>query len=132
MPVGAVSGSPPPARVTSRKPHSVEGLGVGALGRSHRHQWLYVRDCLFLHAAVSAINCGRTKGDVLKASAISSDDLLADRRYRFGRDLAARGDDAGAADLFAQAIEAAPGFAPAWFALGDVRARLGDEGPETK
>jgi predicted TPR repeat methyltransferase len=64
---------------------------------------------------------------VLKASAISSGDLLADRRYRFGRDLVARGDDAGAADLFAQAIEAAPGFAPAWFALGDVRARLGDE-----
>jgi len=61
---------------------------------------------------------------VLKAA--SSGDLLADRRYRFGRDLAARGDDAGAADLFAQAIEAAPAFAPAWFALGVVRARLGD------
>jgi predicted TPR repeat methyltransferase len=64
---------------------------------------------------------------VLTASAVSSIDLLADRRYRFGRDLAARGDDAGAADLFAQAIEAAPPFAPAWFALGEARARLGDE-----
>jgi predicted TPR repeat methyltransferase len=55
---------------------------------------------------------------------MSSGDLLADRRYRFGRDLAARGDHAGAADLFAQAVEAAPGFAPAWFALGEARTRL--------
>lgn len=59
-------------------------------------------------------------------SAISSGDILADRRYRFGVDLAGRGDHAGAADLFAQAIEAAPAFAPAWFALGEARRRLGD------
>jgi predicted TPR repeat methyltransferase len=57
---------------------------------------------------------------------ISSGDLIADRRYRFGADLAARGDDAGALDLFAQAIEAAPAFMPAWFALGEARARRGD------
>jgi predicted TPR repeat methyltransferase len=63
----------------------------------------------------------------LKASAVSSGDLLADRRFGFGRDLAARGDDAGAAELFAQATEAAPSFAPAWFALGEARGRLGDE-----
>jgi predicted TPR repeat methyltransferase len=59
--------------------------------------------------------------------AVSSGDLIADRRYRFGRDLAARGDFSAAADLFAQAIEAAPRFAPAWLALGEARARLGDK-----
>jgi len=57
---------------------------------------------------------------------MSSGDLLADRRYQFGRDLVARGDDMGAADLFAQAVEAAPRFAPAWFALGEVRIKLTD------
>jgi predicted TPR repeat methyltransferase len=57
---------------------------------------------------------------------VSSGDLIADRRYGFGRDLALRGDLAAAADLFAQAVEAAPGFAAAWFALGETRAKLGD------
>jgi predicted TPR repeat methyltransferase len=57
---------------------------------------------------------------------VSSGDLIADRRYGFGRDLASRGDLSAAADLFAQAVEAAPGFAAAWFALGEARAKLGD------
>ncbi len=57
---------------------------------------------------------------------VSSGDLIADRRYGFGRDLAFRGDMSAAADLFAQAVEAAPGFAAAWFALGETRAKLGD------
>jgi predicted TPR repeat methyltransferase len=56
----------------------------------------------------------------------SSGDLIADRRYQLGRDLAARGDVSAAADLFGQALEAAPAFAPAWFALGEVRVKLGD------
>lgn len=56
----------------------------------------------------------------------SSGDLIADRRYRFGCDLMARGDVADAIDLFAQAVEAAPDFAPAWFALGGARAQQGD------
>jgi predicted TPR repeat methyltransferase len=56
----------------------------------------------------------------------SSGDLIADRRYGLGRDLAERGDIAAAADLFAQAAEVAPAFAGAWFALGEARARLGD------
>jgi predicted TPR repeat methyltransferase len=58
--------------------------------------------------------------------AVSSGDLIADRRYGFGRDLASRGDLSAAADLFAQAVEAAPGFAAGWFALGESRAKLGD------
>ena len=57
---------------------------------------------------------------------ISSGDLIADRRFEFAKDLEKRGDLAGAADLYAQAAEVAPGFASAWFALGEVRARLGD------
>ncbi len=55
----------------------------------------------------------------------SSGDLIADRRYAFGCDLMARGDAAGAADLFAQALERAPDFVSAWFALGEARERLG-------
>jgi predicted TPR repeat methyltransferase len=57
---------------------------------------------------------------------VSSGDLTADRRFEFGKDLEKRGDHAAAADLYAQAVEVAPGFASAWFALGEVRARLGD------
>lgn len=53
--------------------------------------------------------------------------MIADRRFDYGRDLELRGDLAGAADLFMQAIELAPDFASAWFALGDVRERQGDK-----
>jgi predicted TPR repeat methyltransferase len=56
----------------------------------------------------------------------SSGNLIADRRHAFGRELAARGDLTAAADLFAQAAEAEPAFAPAWFALGETSAKLGD------
>lgn len=55
----------------------------------------------------------------------SSGDLIADRRYAFGRELVRRGDFQAAADLFAQAVEATPGFAAGWFALGEARMRLG-------
>ena len=57
---------------------------------------------------------------------VSSGDLIADRRFEFAKDLEKRGDLAGAADLYAQAVEVTPGFASAWFALGEVKARLGD------
>ncbi len=57
---------------------------------------------------------------------VSSGDLVADRRYKWGLDHAARGDFAGAADILAQTVELAPGFATAWFALGAIRDRLGD------
>jgi predicted TPR repeat methyltransferase len=56
----------------------------------------------------------------------SSGNLIADRRYAFGRELASRGDLAAAADLFAQAAEVEPAFAAAWFALGEVSAKRGD------
>ena len=57
---------------------------------------------------------------------LSSGDLVADRRYEFARDLQLKGDLAAAADLLAQAIELAPDFASAWFALGEIRLQLGE------
>ncbi len=56
----------------------------------------------------------------------SSGDILADRRYDLGRGYAADGDVAAAADLYLQATELAPGFASAWYALGEAREALGD------
>jgi predicted TPR repeat methyltransferase len=57
---------------------------------------------------------------------VSSGDLIADRRYKWALDQAARGDFSGAADILAQTVELAPRFATAWFALGAIRDRLGD------
>lgn len=56
---------------------------------------------------------------------LSSGNLIADRRFDFGRDLMLRGDLAAAAELMEQAIELEPGFASAWFMLGDLREQLG-------
>ncbi len=53
-------------------------------------------------------------------------DPLAERRYAYARAVAAEGDWPAAADLLAQALELAPGWSPAWFALGEARERLGD------
>jgi len=55
---------------------------------------------------------------------LSSGDLIADRRYDFARELQLRGDIAGAADLMSQAVERAPRFAAAWFALGELKQQL--------
>ncbi len=57
---------------------------------------------------------------------LSSGDFLADRRCDRAMDFAARGDLRAAADLLAQAIERAPKFAAAWFALGEIRVRAAD------
>ncbi len=57
---------------------------------------------------------------------VSSGDLLSDRRYKAAVELAGRGDFVAAADLLAQTVEVAPGFATAWFTLGAIRDRLGD------
>ena len=57
---------------------------------------------------------------------VSSGDAIADRRYKWALDHAARGDFSGAADILVQALELAPGFATAWFALGAIRDRLGE------
>src|SRR5262249_19007631 len=57
---------------------------------------------------------------------VSSGDLVSDRRYKAAVELAARGDFAAAADVLTQTVDAVPGFATAWFALGAIRDRLGD------
>jgi predicted TPR repeat methyltransferase len=57
---------------------------------------------------------------------LSSGDLMADRRFDFARDLQLKGDLVAAADLLLQATELAPGFASAWFTLGEVREQLGE------
>jgi predicted TPR repeat methyltransferase len=57
---------------------------------------------------------------------MSSGDLVADRRFDFARDLQLKGDLAAAADLLLQATDLAPGFASAWFTLGDIRQQLGE------
>jgi predicted TPR repeat methyltransferase len=59
---------------------------------------------------------------------LSSGDLVADRRFEFARDLQLKGDLVAAADLLLQAIELAPRFASAWFALGKIREQLGERG----
>jgi predicted TPR repeat methyltransferase len=57
---------------------------------------------------------------------LSSGNLIADRRFDFGRDLQLRGDLSAAADLMMQAAELEPGFASAWFSLGELREQLGE------
>src|ERR1700689_993569 len=57
---------------------------------------------------------------------MSSGDLVADRRLDCARDLQLKGDLVAAADLLLQAIELAPGFASAWFTLGEIRQQLGE------
>ena len=54
---------------------------------------------------------------------LSCGDLVADRRFDFARDLQLKGDLAAAADLLLQAAELAPGFASAWFTLGNATRR---------
>jgi predicted TPR repeat methyltransferase len=57
---------------------------------------------------------------------LSSGDLVADRRFDFARDLQLKGDLVAAADLLLQATELAPGFASAWFTLGQIREQFGE------
>jgi predicted TPR repeat methyltransferase len=59
---------------------------------------------------------------------VSSGNLVADRRYQWALDYLKRGDAEAAADILAQVVETAPGFATAWFALASIRERLGDRG----
>jgi tetratricopeptide (TPR) repeat protein len=57
---------------------------------------------------------------------LSSGDLVADRRFEWARDCEAKGDLAGSADLLEQALELVPGYASAWFTLGEIAEKLGD------
>lgn len=57
---------------------------------------------------------------------LSSGDLIADRRFAWAKDFQAKGDLQAAADLLLQVLELTPGHPAAWFALGEVREKLGD------
>jgi predicted TPR repeat methyltransferase len=51
---------------------------------------------------------------------VTSGNMTADRRYEFAQQYFKRGDLDAAADVMAQALELAPHFAAAWFALGEI------------
>lgn len=51
---------------------------------------------------------------------VTSGNMTADRRYEFAQQYWKRGDLDAAADVMAQAVELAPEFAAAWFALGEI------------
>jgi len=59
---------------------------------------------------------------------LTSGDVIIDRRFEWARDLEAKGDLAAAADLLTQTVDLSPGYAAAWFALGDLRQKLGETG----
>ena len=54
-------------------------------------------------------------------------DFLAERRYAYGKAAEDDGHWRAAADMFEQALERAPDWPPAAFALGEAREKLGDE-----
>jgi predicted TPR repeat methyltransferase len=51
---------------------------------------------------------------------VTSGNMTADLRYEFAQQYFKRGDLDAAADVMAQAVELAPHFAAAWFALGEI------------
>jgi len=57
---------------------------------------------------------------------MSSGNLTADRRFAYARMLRENGDPAAAAEVIDQALEVAPNWADAYFALGEARAEAGD------
>ena len=57
---------------------------------------------------------------------LASGDLIAERRFAYAKAAAEEGDWSAAAELFEQALERAPNWAAAWFALGEAREKLGD------
>jgi predicted TPR repeat methyltransferase len=57
---------------------------------------------------------------------LASGDPLAERRFAYARAAADEGDFAAAAEVLEQALERAPDWAAAWFALGEARERLGE------
>jgi predicted TPR repeat methyltransferase len=57
---------------------------------------------------------------------LASGDPIAERRFAYARAVAEEGDLGAAAELFEQALECAPRWAAAAFALGETREKLGD------
>jgi predicted TPR repeat methyltransferase len=63
---------------------------------------------------------------VTPSDPVASGDLIAARRFAYAKAAADAGDWRAASDLFEQALERAPNWAAALFALGDAREKLGD------
>jgi predicted TPR repeat methyltransferase len=57
---------------------------------------------------------------------LAAGDLIAERRFAYAKAAAEEGDLGAAAELFEQAVERAPHWAAAAFALGETREKLGD------
>jgi predicted TPR repeat methyltransferase len=57
---------------------------------------------------------------------LASSDLIAERRFAYAKAAANEGDWRAAVELFEQALERAPRWAAAWFALGEMREKLGE------
>jgi predicted TPR repeat methyltransferase len=57
---------------------------------------------------------------------LAAGDLIAERRFAYAKAAAEEGDFGAAAELFEQALDLAPHWAAAWFALGEAREKLGD------
>jgi predicted TPR repeat methyltransferase len=57
---------------------------------------------------------------------LAAGDLIAERRFVYAKAAAEEGDLSAAVQLFEQALERAPNWAAAWFALGEAREKLGD------
>ncbi|MGO4333476.1 methyltransferase domain-containing protein [Labrys sp. KB_33_2] len=55
----------------------------------------------------------------------SSGNAIADRRFAYAMDYKTGGDPASAAELVAQALDEAPGWAAGWLTLGDLNETLG-------
>jgi predicted TPR repeat methyltransferase len=60
----------------------------------------------------------------------SSSNLIADRRFAYGQDLARENDHQAASELYEQTLELVPDYAPAWFELGKAYIALNN--PEAK
>src|SRR5262249_19742805 len=119
------STAPWPGRAWSEWPCVISALSTGRSGsmwkppgRQHRPAGVGTsRSCgrIALRYAIGRALEGQMTAPLFQ----SSGDLLADRRFVIAQEFLARGDLAGGADLLTQAIEAAPRFVSAWFALGE-------------
>ena len=119
------------------RPHriDVEAAGLAAQAGGQRHQDVlrahpgYIVWQRGLHSSSAALTPLKPAIGSRRCPSrlfLSSGDLIADRRFDFARDLQLKGDLVAAADLLLQATELAPGFASAWFTLGEIREQLGE------
>src|SRR4029079_7603910 len=104
----------------------METAGLAAHTGRGRRQKLFRPHCTGTHGAeICHIGAGKRSAMAAQPLFVSSGDLIADRRYQWALDYLQRGDAAAAADILAQVVATAPGFATAWFALASIREATG-------